>query len=88
VTISPRKSVSLAALVEGDGRLLQAHDRAVEKALSELERHAQAVVARDAARDVAAVDRCVLSCPQVIDRMVRPGRFERPTYRFVVTWLS
>src|SRR5687768_9689902 len=42
VTISPHKSVSLAALVGGDQRLLEAHDRAVGKALSELERHAQA----------------------------------------------
>jgi conjugative relaxase-like TrwC/TraI family protein len=44
VTISPHKSVSLAALVGADSRLLEAHDRAVEKALSELERHAQAWV--------------------------------------------
>jgi conjugative relaxase-like TrwC/TraI family protein len=44
VTISPHKSVSLQALVGGDGRLLEAHDRAVEKALGELERHAQAWV--------------------------------------------
>jgi conjugative relaxase-like TrwC/TraI family protein len=44
VTISPHKSVSLAALVGGDKRLLEAHDRAVAKALSELERHAQAWV--------------------------------------------
>jgi len=42
VTISPHKSVSLQALVGGDSRLLEAHDRAVTKALSELERHAQA----------------------------------------------
>jgi conjugative relaxase-like TrwC/TraI family protein len=42
VTISPHKSVSLAALVGGDKRLLEAHDRTVDKALSELERHAQA----------------------------------------------
>src|SRR5712691_8817729 len=44
VTISPHKSVSLAALVGGDKRLLEAHDRAAGKALSELERHAQAWV--------------------------------------------
>jgi conjugative relaxase-like TrwC/TraI family protein len=44
VTVSPHKSVSLAALVGGDKRLLDAHDRAVAKALSELERHAQAWV--------------------------------------------
>jgi conjugative relaxase-like TrwC/TraI family protein len=43
VTVSPH-SVSLQALVGGDSRLLEAHDRAVEKALSELERHAQAWV--------------------------------------------
>jgi conjugative relaxase-like TrwC/TraI family protein len=42
VTVSPHKSVSLAALVGGDKRLLESHDRAVEKALAELERHAQA----------------------------------------------
>jgi conjugative relaxase-like TrwC/TraI family protein len=44
VTISPHKSVSLAALVGGDTRLLEAHDRAVSKALLELERHVQAWV--------------------------------------------
>jgi len=44
VTISPHKSVSLQALVGGDSRLLDAHDRAVSKAVSELERHAQAWV--------------------------------------------
>lgn len=44
VTVSPHKSVSLQALVGGDSRLLEAHDRAVEKALSELERHVQAWV--------------------------------------------
>ena len=44
VTISPHKSVSLQALVGGDGRLLEAHDRAVSKTVSELERHVQAWV--------------------------------------------
>jgi conjugative relaxase-like TrwC/TraI family protein len=44
VTISPHKSVSLAALVGGDSRLLEAHDRAAGRALAELERHAQAWV--------------------------------------------
>jgi conjugative relaxase-like TrwC/TraI family protein len=44
VTVSPHKSVSLTALVAGDTRLLEAHDHAVGKALSELERHAQAWV--------------------------------------------
>ncbi len=44
VTISPHKSVSLQALVGGDSRLLDAHDRAVSKALTELERHVQAWV--------------------------------------------
>jgi conjugative relaxase-like TrwC/TraI family protein len=38
VTISLHKSVSLAALVGGDKRLLEAHDRSVDKALAELER--------------------------------------------------
>ncbi len=42
VTVSPHKTVSLQALVGGDTRLLEAHDRAVEQALRELERHAQA----------------------------------------------
>ncbi len=42
MTISPHKSVSLQALVGGDSRLLEAHDRAVSKAVAELERHAQA----------------------------------------------
>jgi len=44
VTVSPHKSVSLTALVGGDSRILEAHDRAVEKAVAELERHAQAWV--------------------------------------------
>jgi conjugative relaxase-like TrwC/TraI family protein len=44
VTISPHKSVSLAALVGGDSRLLEAHDLAVGRALAELEQHAQAWV--------------------------------------------
>lgn len=44
VTVSPHKSVSLQALVGGDGRILEAHDKAVKKALCELERHAQAWV--------------------------------------------
>ena len=44
VTIAPHKSVSLQALVGGDSRLLDAHDRAVAKAVAELERHAQAWV--------------------------------------------
>jgi conjugative relaxase-like TrwC/TraI family protein len=44
VTVSPHKSVSLTALVGGDSRLLEAHDRAVSKAVAELERHAQAWV--------------------------------------------
>src|SRR5712691_10325737 len=44
VTISPHKSVSLQALVGGDSRLLDAHDKAVSKAVSELERHVQAWV--------------------------------------------
>src|SRR5213593_24139 len=42
VTISPHKSVSLVALIGGDSRLLEAHDRAVGRALAELERHTQA----------------------------------------------
>jgi conjugative relaxase-like TrwC/TraI family protein len=44
VTVSPHKSVSLQALVGGDSRILDAHDKAVSKALAELERHAQAWV--------------------------------------------
>jgi len=44
VTISPHKSVSLQALVGGDGRILDAHDKAVSKAVAELERHVQAWV--------------------------------------------
>jgi conjugative relaxase-like TrwC/TraI family protein len=42
VTISPHKSVSLVALVGGDERVIEAHNRAVSKALTELERHATA----------------------------------------------
>ncbi|HKR15330.1 MAG TPA: MobF family relaxase [Pyrinomonadaceae bacterium] len=41
-TFSAPKSVSLAALVGGDERILQAHDRSVDVALNELEKYAQA----------------------------------------------
>src|SRR6266436_4112525 len=44
VTISPHKSVSLQALVGGDSRILDAHDKAVPKAVVELQRHVQAWV--------------------------------------------
>ena len=40
VTLSAPKSVSLAALVGGDGRVVDAHDRAVEATLGWIERHA------------------------------------------------
>ena len=40
VTLSAPKSVSLAALVGGDGRVVDAHDRAVEATLAWIERHA------------------------------------------------
>lgn len=42
VTISPHKSVSLQAVVGGDGRILDAHDKAVSKVVAEVERHVQA----------------------------------------------
>jgi conjugative relaxase-like TrwC/TraI family protein len=41
-TFSAPKSVSLAALVGGDKRILDAHDRSVDVALNELERYVQA----------------------------------------------
>ncbi len=41
-TFSAPKSVSLAALVGGDERILEAHDRSVDKALNELEKYTQA----------------------------------------------
>lgn len=41
-TFSPAKSVSLTALVGGDGRIRTAHSEAVTVALSELERYTQA----------------------------------------------
>ncbi len=37
VTISPPKSVSIAALVKGDERIIESHDRAVRVAMRELE---------------------------------------------------
>ena len=40
VTLSAPKSVSLSALVGGDGRVVDAHDRAVEATLGWIERHA------------------------------------------------
>src|ERR1700694_1084676 len=41
-TFSARKSVSLAALVGGDERIVEAHDRSVNAALRELEKDVQA----------------------------------------------
>lgn len=41
-TFSAPKSVSLAALVGGDKRILEAHDRSVDVALNELEKYVQA----------------------------------------------
>ena len=41
-TFSAPKSVSLAALVGGDGRITKAHDRSVDAALRELEKYVQA----------------------------------------------
>jgi conjugative relaxase-like TrwC/TraI family protein len=41
-TFSAPKSVSLAALVGGDERIIEAHDRSVDAALNELEKYAQA----------------------------------------------
>jgi conjugative relaxase-like TrwC/TraI family protein len=41
-TFSAPKSVSLAALVGGDQRILEAHDRSVDVALNELEKYVQA----------------------------------------------
>jgi conjugative relaxase-like TrwC/TraI family protein len=41
-TFSAPKSVSLAALVGGDERILEAHDRSVDVALNELEKYVQA----------------------------------------------
>lgn len=41
-TFSAPKSVSLAALVGGDERILEAHDRSVDVALNELEKYTQA----------------------------------------------
>lgn len=48
VTFSPPKSVSVAALVHGDKRLLDAHDRAVRVALGEIEKHSAMTRQRNA----------------------------------------
>ena len=39
VTLSAPKSVSLAALIGGDGRIVDAHDKAVERTLAWVEKH-------------------------------------------------
>lgn len=49
--ISPPKSVSIAALVAGDDRIVDAHDRAVRLAMSELERFAATRVRRGGRND-------------------------------------
>lgn len=45
-TVSPPKSVSIAALVQGDKRIVEAHEAAVKLAAIELEKHAAARVRR------------------------------------------
>jgi conjugative relaxase-like TrwC/TraI family protein len=45
-TVCPPKSVSIAALVQGDKRIVEAHEAAVELAATELEKHASARVRR------------------------------------------
>src|SRR5947209_6924045 len=48
-TISAPKSVSIMAVVGGDHRLIEAHERAVSKALQEIEAFAAARVRQDGA---------------------------------------
>lgn len=50
VTFSAPKSVSVAALVNGDDRLVAAHDAAVKAALAHIERHAVVTRQRDSER--------------------------------------
>ena len=49
LTLSAPKSVSLAALVGGDDRMLEAHDRAVKRTLEWVERHVAETRVRDPA---------------------------------------
>ncbi len=59
-TCSADKSVSVVALALGDERLVDAHNAAVERAVSEMERHVQTRVRRgksDAAREVQTTGR-------------------------------
>ncbi len=51
VTISPPKSVSIAALVKGDERIIESHDRAVRVAMREMERFAATRVRRGGRND-------------------------------------
>jgi conjugative relaxase-like TrwC/TraI family protein len=48
-TLSPPKSVSIVALVAGDGRVERAHERATVSALRELEKFAAARVRKNGA---------------------------------------
>lgn len=50
-TFSPPKSVSVAALVAGDERILEAHEQAVHAALAEFETFAASRVRKNKARD-------------------------------------
>jgi conjugative relaxase-like TrwC/TraI family protein len=52
-TVSADKSVSLVALVQGDERLIAAHDAAVERALEELQRTSRRASARGSRRSTA-----------------------------------
>jgi conjugative relaxase-like TrwC/TraI family protein len=60
-TISAPKSVSVMAILGGDARLLEAHERAVHAALEELESHAAARVRRSGANTNRTTGNLVLA---------------------------
>lgn len=60
-TISTPKSVSIMAILGGDGRLAEAHKKAVAETLREIETHAAARIRRDGANEDRTTGNLVLA---------------------------
>lgn len=63
-TISAPKSVSIMAILGGDHRLIEAHGKAVDETLKEIESHAAARIRKDGANEDRATGNLVLAVYQ------------------------
>jgi conjugative relaxase-like TrwC/TraI family protein len=61
-TFSAPKSLSIMAIVGGDGRLIEAHDRAVKEALAEMERWAATRVRADKENGNRVTGNLIVAC--------------------------